>query len=210
MNDHESSKKSIEEIRDIMERSTTFVSLSGLSGIISGMLALMGVYILYVYFHSIILSDDILKLVVEDPFVMEAIFSIFVTIFIFALATSFILSMDKAKKKSQKVFNNSSKRFAFNLFIPIVSAIFIIIALIKHDEIWLIIPLTLIFYGMALINAGKYSRPEVLHLGIGCILSGILAMYFIEFGIILWGIGFGILNILTGITMYYKYDRKDN
>lgn len=210
MNTQETSRRSISEIKDIMERSTTFVSLSGMSGVISGLLALIGVYFLYVYFNSIILSEEILFILSEDQSIRHRLYIMFITIFILALLFSFLLSYKKAKDKNLKLFNSSSKRFAFNLFIPIITAVFIIIALISKAEYWMLIPTTLIFFGMSLINAGKYSRPEVQQLGIGCILSGIMSMFFVELSIILWGIGFGILNIITGVAMYSKYDRKDS
>ncbi|NOR44823.1 MAG: hypothetical protein GQ534_04485 [Candidatus Delongbacteria bacterium] len=208
MEENNKNIESIDQIKAIMERSTTFVSLSGLSGILSGILAIIGVYILYVSFGSLILSDDILQSLQNEQGLLNKLYIIFSGIFLLAIMFAFILSYLKSKKKGQKLFNSSSKRFAFNLFIPIITAIFVVISLINHHEYWLVIPMTLIFYGIALINAGKYSRQEILDLGIGCIFSGVLSMYFVEFSFILWGIGFGILNILTGITMYYKYDRN--
>ena len=208
MEENNKNVESIQQIKEIMERSTTFVSLSGLSGILSGIFAIIGVYILYVSFGSLILSDEILQSLQNEQGLLNKLYVIFSGIFLLAIIFAFILSYLKSKKKDQKLFNSSSMRFAFNLFIPIITAIFVVINLINNHEYWLIIPMTLIFYGIALINAGKYSRQEILDLGIGCIFSGVLSMYFVEFSFILWGIGFGILNILTGITMYYKYDRN--
>ncbi|MDA3885533.1 MAG: hypothetical protein PF638_08075 [Candidatus Delongbacteria bacterium] len=206
----EESKRNIEsldQIKAIMERSTTFVSLSGLSGVFSGVIALIGVYILYISFGSLFLSEEIFQSLKNEQDLLNKLYVVFSSIFLLAILFAFVLSFLKSKKKQQKLFNSSSKRFAFNLFIPIITAIFVVISLINHQEYWLIIPMTLIFYGIALINAGKYSRKEILDLGIGCIFSGILSMYFLEFSFILWGIGFGVLNILTGIFMYYKYDK---
>jgi hypothetical protein len=168
----EESKRNIEsldQIKAIMERSTTFVSLSGLSGVFSGVIALIGVYILYISFGSLFLSEEIFQSLKNEQDLLNKLYVVFSSIFL--------------------------------------PAIFVVISLINHQEYWLIIPMTLIFYGIALINAGKYSRKEILDLGIGCIFSGILSMYFLEFSFILWGIGFGVLNILTGIFMYYKYDQ---
>ena len=208
MEENNKNIESIDQIKAIMERSTTFVSLSGLSGMFSGILAIIGVYILYVSFDSLFLSEEILQSLKSEQSLLNKLYIIFLGIFLLAIIFAFVLSYLKSKKKDQKLFNSSSKRFAFNLFIPIITAIFVVVSLINHYEYWLVIPMTLIFYGIALINAGKYSRKEILDLGIGCIFSGVLSMYFVEFSFILWGIGFGVLNILTGITMYYKYDRN--
>lgn len=207
MNNENKSIESIDQIKSIMERSTTFISLSGLSGVFSGTLAIIGVYILYISFNSLFITKEMFDSLGNETALLTSLYIIFTSIFILAILSAFLLSYFKAKKKREKLFNNSSKRFAFNLFIPLLAAIFIITALLLNHEYWLVIPSTLIFYGIALLNSSKYSRPEILQLGLGCLISGILSMYFIEFSIILWGIGFGILNILTGISMYLKYDK---
>ncbi|MBN2790751.1 MAG: hypothetical protein JXR69_11220 [Candidatus Delongbacteria bacterium] len=206
MNEHE--KQSIDHIKDIMERSSTFISLSGLSGVVSGILAIIGVFVLYTTFDSLFLTEEMLLSLERERTFLKNLSIVFITIFLLSVIFAFIMSYVKAKRTKDSIFNSSSKRFAFNLFIPVLAAVFVIISLIQNQTFWLIIPATLIFYGLALLSAGRYSRPEILHLGIGCLLSGILSMYFVEFSFILWGIGFGILNILTGISMYIKYDRK--
>lgn len=208
MNSINSSEQSIKDIKDIMERSATFVSLSGLSGVVSGILALFGVVFLWSIFGSLFVTDEMLNSMLLIEGIKTIIFSIFIFIFIMAILSSFVLTYIKAKKKKQPVFNSSSKRFAFNLFVPILTAVLLIIPLINREQYWLIIPVTLIFFGISLISAGRYSRSEIIEMGIGCILSGLLSLYFTEFSILLWGIGFGVLNILTGISMYYKYDRN--
>jgi len=201
-------EQSIKEIRDIMERSTTFVSLSGFSGVISGLLALSGVGFLWSIFGSLFISEENIKLMFQVEENRPILFFVFTAIFIISILISFTLSCLKSRKKKQPLFNSSSKRFAFNLFVPILTAVFFIIPIIRKEQFWLIIPVTLIFFGISLISAGRYSRREVIEMGIGCILSGLFSLYFVEFSILLWGIGFGVLNIVTGLTMYYKYERN--
>jgi hypothetical protein len=210
MEKHKSSERSIKEIREIMERSSTFISLSGLSGVLSGLLALAGVFYLYGIFGSLFVSGPEIDRIGNESQVSAQIYLTFSGIFILALAGALILSYTKAKSKGVKLFKGSSKRFAFNFFIPIITAAFVILAMIRNGEFWLIMPVSLIFYGMALVSSGKYARKEVSDLGTGCILSGVLSLYFVEFSILLWGIGFGVLNMLTGIAMYYRYEKHAN
>ena len=66
----------------------------------------------------------------------------------------------------------------------------------------------LIFYGLALINSSKYTFFEIRYLGIAEIVLGLIASVFVSSGLILWAAGFGLLHIIYGIIMYYKYERK--
>jgi hypothetical protein len=208
MNTSDQNEKSLKEIREIMERSATFISLSGASGVISGLLALAGVFYLHSVFGSLFASKDELTAVLFDSSVRTQIYIVFLTIFILSVAAAFILSSLNAKKKGLRIFNGASKNFAFSLLFPIVTAAFMIPALINEEQFWLIIPATLIFYGTALLSSSKYSRKEISQIGLSCVLCGLLALYYIEFSFLLWGIGFGVNNILAGLMLYIKYERS--
>jgi len=66
-------------------------------------------------------------------------------------------------------------------------------------------PLTLIFYGLALVNASKYTLSEIRSFGIAEIVLGLIAMAFIGYGLLFWAIGFGLLHIIYGIIMHVRY-----
>jgi hypothetical protein len=71
----------------------------------------------------------------------------------------------------------------------------------------LIAPGCLIFYGLALVNASKYTLKEVRYLGYGQMILGIINLWFIGYGIFFWAIGFGVLHILYGTMMWWKYEK---
>jgi hypothetical protein len=204
------SEQSLKEIRDIMERSTTFVSLSGMSGVICGLLALSGAGFLWIVFGSLFVDESSLKYILDIKDNRIIIFTLFGAIFVLSISIAFLLSYTNAKKMNRKIFNSSSKRFAFNLFVPILTGGAVIYALVERSEYGMVLPVSLIFFGLSLIGSGRYSRREVIDYGIACVLSGVLGLIFTEFGILLWAIGFGVMNILTGITMYLKYDKAGN
>jgi len=72
--------------------------------------------------------------------------------------------------------------------------------------VWLIAPSTLLFYGLALINASKYTFDELRYLGIAEIVLGIIACFLVGYGLIFWTVGFGFLHIIYGTFMYFKYE----
>jgi hypothetical protein len=92
-----------------------------------------------------------------------------------------------------------------NLSIPLVAGGLVCLILLNKGYISLLAPLTLVFYGLALVNASKYTLSEIRSLGIIEIALGLLALFFIGFGLIFWSLGFGILHIIYGIVMQRKY-----
>jgi hypothetical protein len=77
--------------------------------------------------------------------------------------------------------------------------------LLVNGYIGFVTPLTLIFYGLALVNASKYTLSEVRSLGIIEIVIGLFAMHFIGYGLLLWAVGFGVMHIIYGIIMHIRY-----
>jgi hypothetical protein len=94
-----------------------------------------------------------------------------------------------------------------NLAIPLaVGGIFCAI-LLYHGIVYLMAPAMLIFYGLALVNGSKYTLTDIRYLGLSEIVLGVFAAFFIGYGLLAWAIGFGVLHIVYGTLMYYKYER---
>jgi ABC-type phosphate transport system permease subunit len=200
--------RDITEIRTMMERSSKFLSLSGWAGIMAGIYAMVGAYIAYSAFefdpaeaadHSGIsgaLSSDFLKVIF-----------LALLILVLAIGTAIYLSRRKAKARSEKLWNASAKQLLLNMAVPLFTGGVLIIILIEKGMLGLIVPSSLIFYGLALFNAGKFTYDEVRMLGIIQIGLGLMAAYFVEYGLALWALGFGVVHILYGIYIHYKYER---
>ena len=73
--------------------------------------------------------------------------------------------------------------------------------LLFKGYIGFVAPFTLIFYGLALVNASKYTLSQVRSLGILEIILGLVATHFIGYGLIFWAIGFGVLHIVYGLLI---------
>lgn len=202
----------LQEIKSLMEKSSRFLSLSGLSGVVAGILALTGALLAYLYLDIGITSDGYFRYALRnDGGINLDFFTFFAAdaglVLLFSLAASLYFSIRKAKKNGLKMWDKTAQRMAINFFIPLIAGGIFCILLVYHRSIGLIAPCTLLFYGLALLNASKYSFDELRFLGISEIILGLLAVYFIGFGILFWAIGFGILHIIYGALMYYKYER---
>jgi hypothetical protein len=198
----------ISVIKNMMSKSSQFISLSGLSGILAGVYAIIGAFlafnILYtdnyisddIYYHIISLSD------------MYKLFGIAIAVVILSILTGILLSVKKAKKIHESIWNVTSKRLIINFAIPLAVGGYLCLYLIEKEDFRLVAPFTLIFYGLACVNASKYTLGDVRYLGLTMIALGILNTFFIGYGLIFWALGFGGCHILYGSIMYFKYEHK--
>ncbi|MEN8228113.1 MAG: hypothetical protein ABFS38_08165 [Bacteroidota bacterium] len=194
----------LKEIKDMMERSSRFISLSGLSGISAGTFALIATYLAYktVYINQNYLSyrSAILTKETLTTLLLIAVVTLFLSI-----GAGILFTIIKAKKTNNNLWDLQTKRLLINLFIPLITGGIFCLMLLLKGYISLVAPLTLIFYGLALVNASKYSLSEIRSLGLIEIMLGLLATYFIGYGLIFWALGFGILHIVYGIVMQIRY-----
>jgi hypothetical protein len=195
----------LQDIKSIMDRSSRFISLSGMSGIIAGVVALLGAYLAYktVYAGQDYLSYRQANLTKENVLLLVAIAS---GVLFISLVGGIYFTHKKAKKTNQKLWDSQSKRLLINMLIPLVAGGLICIILLSKGLIGIIAPFTLVFYGLSLVNASKYTLSEIRSLGLLQIALGILGCQFVGYGLILWAVGFGVLHIIYGVVMYKKYE----
>jgi hypothetical protein len=124
-----------------------------------------------------------------------------------ALSAGIYFTARKARRQGQSIWGFTARRLLFSMMIPLVAGGLFCLALIYHGAFGLAAPATLIFYGLALLNGSKYTLHDVRYLGITEIILGVVASFFIGYGLLCWAVGFGLMHILYGAIMYYKYER---
>ena len=200
--------KDIQDIKSIMNQSSRFISLSGLSGVLAGIYSLVGAWFAYktIYFDTSTMGNY--KNLIISQEAVYRLLGIASTVLILSILTGIILSIRKANKSNEKVWNPTSKRLVINFAIPLATGGFFILFLIEKEMLGLVAPLTLIFYGLACVNASKYTLGDVRYLGVTMILLGLLSTWFLGYGLLFWALGFGVCHILYGSIMYFKHDRN--
>jgi len=195
--------KDISEIKNLMNKSSRFISLSGLSGIMAGIYALIGAAISYwlVNFKSY-------GVLILNGWVFKTVLLILFLVAVLSIVTGYILTTQKAKKNNEKVWDNSSKRLLINFLIPLIVGGLYCLIILKQGRYGQTGGLMLIFYGLALVNASKYSIGNIKYLGYSEIILGLIAAVIPGYGFWLWVIGFGIMHIIYGTWMHFKYDAK--
>jgi len=191
----------ISEIKHLMNKSSRFISLSGLSGVLAGIYALIGAAYAYWLVTSnrpgyLTLNGNVFKLVMID---------LFLVVFL-VVVTGILLTTRKAKKESIPTWNNNSKRLIINFLIPIITGVLYTIIILEQQKYGQTAALMLIFYGLGLVNASKYTIGDIKYLGYIEIILGLTCVYFPGYGFWIWVIGFGFMHIIYGIYMHFKYD----
>lgn len=196
----------LSEIKNMMNRSSRFISLSGLSGILAGIYSLVGAF----FANNLLNNGNYRSSTYIDAYGQLKIKLIFiaVSVIVLAIITGIILTSIKAKKANEKVWDTTSKRLLINFFIPLITGGVFTFILIQKQIFGLIAPITLIFYGLACVNASKYTLGDVRYLGVLNIIIGLIATQYIGYGLYFWALGFGVLHIIYGGMMYIKHDRK--
>lgn len=195
--------KDISEIKHLMNKSSRFISLSGLSGILAGIYALIGAAI--TYFIVMEYSNGTLIL---DGWVFETVLFILFMVALLSVVTGIFLTTRKAKKNGDSIWDSSSRRLLFNFLIPLIAGGLYILIILDQGRYGQTGALMLIFYGLALVNASKYSIGDIKYLGFIEISLGLVAALFPGYGFWLWVLGFGIMHIVYGAWMHFKYDVK--
>lgn len=212
---HESREhlQTLTEIRSLMERSAKFLSLSGLSGVSAGVIALAGAAVVYTRlrvdwvsitgYQQLNRYDDVTQAKLERFLVTVA-----VAVLAAALLSGTYFTVRKARRQGISVWNASSRRLLWAMLVPLATGGVFCLVLLAHNLISLAFSATLIFYGLALLNGSKYTLRDVESLGYCEIGLGLLSLFWPTYNLLTWAVGFGILHIVYGLAMYYKYERN--
>ena len=198
--------KDIAEIRSLMERSSKFLSLSGLSGVSAGIVGVIGAAVAHryltekgAYLHNGSSGS------VQDKDLLTFLFVDAGIVLVVAVGLAILFSTRMARKNGLPVWNRAAKYLLTNLLIPLITGGVFCLILVSHGFFLLIAPSTLIFYGLALLNVSKVTVNEIRYLGLMEIVLGLMASVWVWQALWFWAIGFGVLHIVYGIVLYYKY-----
>ncbi len=215
MNQSEKLSNELSDIKQIMERSSRFISLSGLSGIAAGTCALIGTW-----FSADVIEQNksavrSLKRSITDinlaslsELFSSRLFQIAMVTLIAAMVSAFIFTYRRSRKTNVPVWGITARRLTINVLVPMITGGIFLLALIQNGIYGFVAPGCLIFYGLGVLNASKYTLPETRYLGYGEILLGLINLFFVGEGLYFWAAGFGVLHIVYGIFMWWKYERN--
>jgi len=215
MDDSKKLSRDLRDIKQMMERSSRFISLSGLSGISAGICALIGVFFARdaIEKNRSAVSDlgksfSDTETILHGDLLNSTLIRIAALTFLGALASAFLFTYRRSQRTNTPIWGYTAKRLLINVAIPIVAGGIFLLALINNKVFGFVAPGCLIFYGLGILNASNYTLSETRYLAYGEILLGVINLFFPVQGLYFWAAGFGVLHILYGIFMWWKYERN--
>ncbi len=204
------SLQDVKDIRKLMERSSRFISLSGLSGVAAGIVAIIGAAVArWVIFKKYYVDYDERGYFTSSDFRSLRLQLIVLAAGIFAAAfcSAFYFTWRKSSRAGDSLWNPVSRRLFWNMLIPLAAGAFFILGMLQYNEWRFVAPACLVFYGISLVNASKYTLTDIRYLGYCEIITGLINMQWIGYGLYFWAFGFGLLHIGYGIWMWWKYEK---
>jgi hypothetical protein len=206
MDQQEDYKKTLTDIRDLMDNSTRFHSLSGLAGVGSGISALIGITVFYLYFGFSLLDPFLFVNYMTVPFLMVD----GLIVLIISLVIALYFTRRNARKNGENLWTKQFRRVLLYWSIPMIAGGLILLPYFSGSGPILFpsaIALTLVFYGLALINASRFSLNELFWLGLIQLLLGLAGFFLWRYSLVFWVAGFGVMNLVFGIIVYRKYEK---
>ena len=213
MNEQNQTTESLQEVKDIrrmMERSSRFISLSGLSGVSAGVFALAGAAVArYIIFKNYYTEYNDRGFFASGDFsaLKWQLIVLAAGVFVAAFFSAFYFTWRKSNRQGYSLWNLTSRRLFWNMAIPLAAGGLFILGMLQYNEWRFVAPACLVFYGLALVNASKYTLTDIRYLGYCEIITGLINMLWIGKGLYFWAVGFGVLHIVYGIVMWWKYER---
>jgi hypothetical protein len=210
MNTPQQSLEDLQHIKKMMERSSRFISLSGLSGVSAGICALAGAWFASQKINCWVSGDCQLSHLIDNGGreLMNQLFWIATLTFVAAFTLAFLFTFLRSKKTGVPLWGGTTIRLFWNTAVPLGTGAIFLFRMMQLGQYDLVAPGCLIFYGLALINGSKYTLGEIKYLGYGMLLLGIVNLWFTGYGLHFWAMGFGVLHIVYGAVMWVKYERK--
>lgn len=200
--------EALQDIRRLMQRSSRFLSLSGLSGVAAGFWALLGAFFAYDWIAEYYNNYN------ESGYTGAAFQKLKWSLLLLALAvlgaallSAFYFTWRRANKHRMPFWDHTAKNLTLSMMIPLVTGGLVILSMLQRDEWRYVAPLSLIFYGLSLVSASKYTVNDIRYLGLSQIVLGLVNLQFIGYGLYFWAFGFGVLHIVYGFAMWWKNER---
>lgn len=202
-------QETLNDIRNIMERSTRFLSLSGWSGIWAGLIALCGCIISFCLLNNYYEVYNRAGGFDTNNYIdlRNRLFYLGISIFVIAVSGAYLFTLRKVRRMGGTIWNSAARKFILNLLIPVLAGGLMILSFLHFGDWQYVAPACLVFYGLGLINASKFTLGDIRFLGFTEVVLGSICLFFPALGLYFWSLGFGLMHIIYGIVMWNKYDK---
>ena len=190
----------LNDIKEMMERSSKFKAISGLSIVIVGVLASIAA----AYIHFVLGNYSI-----NTPSKLHTTVIVALSLLALAFMIAFVMAYLKAKRRQLRfTFDATMRKLLVSFLVPLVTGGLFCLALLMQEHYGLTSSVMLIFYGLSLIGSSHFSYPALRYLGYAELVLGLIDCFMVNYALLTWFLGFGVFHIVFGIIFILKYERS--
>ena len=181
-------EENLQFIRETMERSTSFTAVPGYGGMLMGATAIAA---------AVVASYQVYLVNSLAIWLGEAAL---------AFAIGLLAMWQKSKLAGQSLFSTPAKKFAFGFTPPLLAGVIITLGLWRNEHYYVLAPVCIICYGVAVICGGAFSARVVPVMG-WCFMAVGTAAFLLpsSYGNLMMGLSFGALHMIFGAVIARKY-----
>ena len=205
-------KQTLDDIREMMSKSSRFQAISGWSIVVIGLYAAVASAMA----AAVIGVGDWLPCcenlqrfaVLNTPSRIRIAALIAIGLFALSLLTVFVAAIIKSKRNNLRfAFDKRMCQMLVDFFIPLIAGGLLSMALVQQGHYGLTSSIMLLFYGLALVNCSHYTYPALRWLGYSELLIGIIDCFTMSHALLFWFLGFSVMHIVFGIAYILMFDR---
>lgn len=206
-------KQTLDDIREMMSKSSRFQAISGWSiiviGLLAGIASLMAAAVIGV--ADVPFFDNLQRYsTLNTPLKIRIAALIALILFTVCLLIVFVFASVKSKRHNLPFsFDKRMRQMLLDFFIPLIAGGLFSMAMVMQQHYGLTSSIMLMFYGLALINCSHYTYPILRWLGYTELVIGIIDCFTMSHALLFWFLGFSVAHILFGIIYVLMFDRKN-
>jgi hypothetical protein len=175
-------------IRETMERSQSFTAVSGVGGVLMGLIALGATFLA-------VRSET-----------TEAWVTVWMSAAVLSLGIALVAMTMKARAAGGSLLVGAGRKFAWNLTPPLLVGGLLTVAMTQMGAATLLPGVWLLLYGTGVVTGGAFSVRVVPLMGLAFMLVGAAALFApAAWGNLFMAGGFGLLHIVFGIVIWRKH-----
>lgn len=200
----------LEDIKQLMHKSSRFISLSGWSGVAAGTCALIAAAYTGIQLDCWRRGDCPFDQLLQEggESLRYTLLFIGLVTFVVAFTLAFFFTYVRSRKAGVAIWGFTARKVVFNVAIPMMVGGLFIWRMMEYGFYGMVAPACLLFYGLGLINASKYTLGEIRYLGYSQLVLGAINLWMPGYGLYFWAAGFGVMHIIYGIVMWNRYERE--
>ena len=206
-------KQTLDDIREMMSKSSRFQAISGWSIVIIGLYAavasVMAAAVIGVGGWLPCCENLQRFAVLNTPSRIRIAALIAIGLFALSLLTVFVGAIIKSKRNNLRfAFDKRMRQMLVDFFIPLIAGGLLSVALVQQGHYGLTSSIMLLFYGLALVNCSHYTYPILRWLGYAELLIGIIDCFTMSHALLFWFLGFSVMHVVFGIAYVLMFERR--